>query len=59
MQLHTSGAKVMICNADTDFIRQLYTGLPFVIHEVPARHKVFSRKGGKEKHTNELIITTY
>jgi len=59
VMLHDRGVKVMICNADTDFIRQLYNGLPFLIHEVSRLQRVFTRKGGTGKQRIELIITTY
>lgn len=48
-----------ICNSDTLLIRELYSMQPFQIHEVQARHKAFCRKGGRERHMTELIITNY
>lgn len=52
------GANVMISNADTDLIQELYSGEPFRISEVSAPRNI-NCKSDKRGSANELLITTY
>lgn len=52
------GAKVMLSNADTPFIRQLYHARPWRMHEVRAPRMINSKAEGR-KPVTELIITSY
>ena len=55
---HKLGAAVMISNADTPFIRSLYSGDPFRLHEVSAPRPINCNGSGRGP-TAELLITTY
>jgi len=55
-ELHKRGAKVMLSNSDTKFIRELYKD--FNIHIVQAKRYV-NCKGNGRGDVNELIITNY
>ena len=52
------GAAVMVSNADTELIRNLYSGSPFVLHEVSAPRNI-NCDGGKRGPAADLLITTY
>ncbi len=52
------GARVMLSNADTPFIRQLYRAKLWRLHEVRAPRMINSRAAGR-KAVTELIITSY
>lgn len=52
------GANVMISNADTDLIQELYGGEPFRISQVSAPRNI-NCKSDKRGSANELLITTY
>lgn len=51
------GVHVVLSNSDTPPVRDLYSGKPFVIHEVQARRSVNSNSEKRGK-VGELIITT-
>ncbi len=53
-----AGAKVMLSNANTPFIRQLYCTRSWRIHEVVAPRMINSQAAGR-KPVTELIITSY
>ena len=55
---HEQGAKVMLSNADTEFIRWLYGSEPFIIHEVENLRSI-SRDGASRGAVTELLITNY
>ena len=52
------GAQVMCSNADTDFIRRLYSDEPFHIRQVSVPRTI-SADGGGRGRVKELLITTY
>ena len=52
------GANVMISNADTDLIQELYSEETFRISEVSAPRNI-NCKSDKRGSANELLITTY
>ena len=52
------GASVMVSNANTPLIRDLYGASPFVLHEVSAPRQI-NCKGDDRGATTELLITTY
>ena len=58
LKWHKIGAAVMISNADTGMIRNLYAGSPFTIHEVSAPRNI-NCDGKGRGHAAELLITTY
>ncbi len=55
---HKSGAAVMVSNADTDLIRNLYAKSPFVLHSVSAPRNINCKPKGRGA-VGELLITTY
>ena len=55
---HRTGASVMISNADTPLIRNLYSVSPFVFHEVSAKRQINCKDDGRGAYS-ELLITTY
>lgn len=55
---HKLGAKVMLSNADTKLIRDLYNEDPFIIHNVTALRSINSNGKGRGNKP-ELLITTY
>ena len=57
-QWHENGVKVIISNADTQLIRNLYGGPPFTIRQVSSPRPINSN-GEDRGPTPELIITTY
>ncbi len=56
--LQRGGAKVMVSNSDSEFIRGLYLGDAFKLHEVKAPRMVNSNAGARGA-VSELIITSY
>ena len=58
LRWHGLGASVMLSNADTPFIRSIYTQEPFVLHQVSAPRNINSNPNGRD-HVGELLITTY
>lgn len=59
IKLHAKGVKVMISNADTPFVRALYTTPPcFKIEEVSAP-RFINCKPKKRKNAAELLIRNY
>ena len=52
------GANVILSNADTELIRNLYAGEAFRLHEATAPKNV-NCKASERGHTAELLITTY
>ena len=52
------GAQVMCSNADTDFIRSLYSDEPFHIRQVSVPRTI-SADGSSRGRVRELLITTY
>ncbi len=52
------GANVMISNADTELIQELYSDAPFRISEVSAPRNI-NCKSDQRGSANELLITTY
>ena len=58
LKWHRLGARVMLSNADTSFIRSLYDREPFVLHQVSAPRNINSNPNGREP-VAELLITTY
>ena len=55
---HQTGATVMISNADTDLVRELYSEPPFVCHSIAAPRTI-SRNGKQRGAVSELLVTTY
>lgn len=55
---HNSGSYVMLSNADSPLVRELYSELPFFLHEVEGLYVNSGSVKGRGK-TKELIITTY
>lgn len=58
LKWHKQGTSVMISNADTPFIRNLYANAPFHLHEVSAPRNI-NCKGDGRGAIGELLITTY
>ena len=58
LRWHRSGASVMISNADTPFIQELYGQEPFHIDSVSAPRNINSNGKGRGA-VPELLITTY
>lgn len=58
LALTKRGAKVIVSNSDTEFIRNLYSSSAFAIHEVKAPRMV-NCKASSRGAVSELIITTY
>lgn len=58
LDLTRRGVKVMISNADTGFINEIYSDTCFHIHQVQAKRAINS-KGSKRGAVGELIITNY
>lgn len=58
LELHQQGARVMVSNSDTEFIRGLYSNAVFRFHEVRAPRMV-NCKAHARGAVSELIITTY
>ena len=58
LKWHGAGAQVMISNADTPLIRELYSVAPFQCHEVSAPRQINCKSGEREKAA-ELLIVTY
>lgn len=58
LKWHRIGATVMVSNADTPLIRNLYSAAPFVLHEVSAPRQI-NCKGDERGAASELLITTY
>ena len=56
--VHKQGAKVMVSNSDTEFIRDLYSNAVFMFHEVRAPRMV-NCKANARGAVSELVITTY
>ncbi len=52
------GVRVMVSNADTPLIRQLYAGDPFTLHPVSAPRNINCDGAGRGP-VDELIVTTY
>ena len=55
---HRAGAKVMLSNSSSAFIKDLYGQKPFVIHQVSAPRPINSDKNGRSRKT-ELLIRTW
>ena len=55
---HNAGVAVMISNADTEFIQNLYGRPPFRIHPVSAPRSINSKSTGRGA-VGELLIKTY
>ena len=55
---HDAGASVMISNADTPLIQELYNRKPFIVHSVTAPRNISSKANGRGA-VSELLITTY
>ncbi len=58
LALHERGAKFMISNSNTKYIRDLYSANVFALHEVKAPRMVNSR-ASERGAVNELIITIH
>ena len=58
MKWQRLGANVVISNADTPLIRDLYGTTPFQFHEVSALRQI-NCNGDDRGPTSELLITTY
>ena len=58
LKWHHLGASVIISNADTPLIRNLYGAPPFRFHEVSAPRQINS-KGDDRGPTTDLLIATY
>jgi len=58
LALHDKGAKFMLSNSDSEFIRGLYSRDDFNLHEVKAPRMVNSNAGARGA-VSELIITSY
>lgn len=58
LKWHKLGAWVMISNADTPLIRDLYADSPFVLREVSAPRSI-NCKGDERGDISDLLITTY
>jgi DNA adenine methylase len=54
--LHRKGARVMLSNSDTPFIRDLYEDFP--IHRVTARRAINSN-GNRRGAITEVVVTSY
>ena len=55
---HKRGARVMVSNANTPLIQQLYAGSPFTLHPVQAARQINCKSDGRGA-VGELLITTY
>ena len=58
IEWHNTGASVMISNADTPLIQELYSRQPFTLHSVTAPRSINSNANGRGP-VAELLITTY
>jgi DNA adenine methylase len=58
ISLHNKGAKVMLSNSNTEFIRNLYKNKPFNVKIVNAPRFVNCKPGGRD-NVEEVLITTY
>jgi len=58
LKWHRLGATVMVSNADTPLIRNLYGAAPFMLHEVSAPRNI-NCKSDERGAASELLITTY
>ena len=58
MKWRSLGATVMISNADTPLIRELYGSETFTIHQVSASRTI-NQKASARGRTTELLITTF
>ncbi len=58
LELYRRGAKVILSNSDTDFIRKLYADSIFAIETVQAPRMV-NRNADQRGAVNELLITNY
>lgn len=58
LQLHQRGVKVMLSNANSDFIQKLYKVKPFKIRVVCAPRLVNSKSDGRNS-VKEVLVTTY
>ena len=56
LRLIDRGCFVMLSNADTEVVRELYSDSRFSLHSVEARRAINS-DGGKRGKVGELIIT--
>ncbi|QSJ20249.1 DNA adenine methylase [Nostoc sp. UHCC 0702] len=57
-ELASRGVKVMICNSDCDFIRNLYKKIKFNIYRIKASRSINSNTKRRGR-IDELLITTY
>ena len=58
LRWHRQGAAIMVSNADTPLIRNLYGNPPFVLHEVSAPRNI-NCKGNGRGAAADLLVTTY
>lgn len=58
IEWHNTGAFIMISNADSPLIQELYSRQPFALHSVTAPRNINSNANGRGP-VAELLITTY
>ncbi|MHC5719785.1 MAG: DNA adenine methylase, partial [Nostoc sp.] len=57
-ELASRGVKVMVCNSDSEFIRQIYTEINFEISKIKAARSINSNIKNRGM-IDELLITSF